>query len=674
MKHSILLLSFFVHLSLTAAVGDTTLILSHQNTNLNSPPSNDDFWVTLPNNKNWSKIIMKFTLGCGTPNCSGWDYTVTTSLGKKTGLIDSSIVSIDTLTNDTAWTYSPNQQFWQVGKLITPYGTYMANQTNGYNRQWTHPYYYDLTDYSAILKDSVNVRVHYDGWTDAFSAKIEFLLIEGLPNKTLLQTDQIYNVYASYPNSAGFESTMTPKTVFVPNNATSTKMNVIVTGHGSQGEFDPRMMQVNVNGATIYDRLLWKGDCGMVAIAPQGGTWVFNRANWCPGEKVDVFEIDLSQFVVKGQNNTIDIDMEDYTVASGQTAGYGFAAHIISFGSQPNNDVALEQIVSPNLDANYGRFNPICGQPEVIIKNEGKLQLTQCDIAYWVEGGNKCYHVWRGNLNTYETTKVKLPSFDWSGMDTSIKRFYAEVSWPNNKPDEYSTNNIGYSNFRLVPRVDSIFIINLRTNNRPEENSYLVRNENGDTIYFKKTFAASTTYNDTVVLSDGCYSFDLYDYDNQWEGGDGLSWWLNTQQGLETSGSISLKRLGGSTFKTFNPDFGSNLHYEFTVGFQQGFNTPKAICTEPIHNLGLEELKGDILISLFPNPTNENINIVSNISLSNCTIAIIDLKGQITFESIININEHTTNTLKLKNKLAKGVYILSLKHTNTSQNFKLIVN
>lgn len=674
MKHLILLLSLFINFSLFAAVGDTTVILTHQNTNLNSPPSNDDFWVSLPNNKTWSKIIMKFTLGCGTPNCSGWDYTVTTSLGKKTGLIDSSIVSIDTLTNDTAWSYSPNLKFWQVGKLITPYGTYMANQTNGFNRQWAHPYYYDLTDYSDILKDSANVRIHYDGWTDAFSAKIEFLLIEGQPNKTVLQTDQIYNVYASYPNSAGFESTMTPKTVFIPSNATSTKMNVIVTGHGSQGEFDPKMMQVNINGATIYDRLLWKGDCGMTAIAPQGGTWLYNRVNWCPGEKVDVFEIDISQFVVKGQNNTIDIDMEDYTVANGQSAGYGFAAHILSFGSQPNNDVALDQIVSPNLDANYGRFNPICGQPEVIIKNEGKLQLTQCDIAYWVEGGNKCYHVWRGYLNTYETAKVKLPSFDWSGLDTSIKRFYAEVSWPNNKPDEYTTNNLGYSNFRLVPRADSIFIINLKTNNRPEENSYLLRNENGDTIYFKKTFAASTTYNDTVILSDGCYSFDLYDYDNQLEGGDGLSWWANTQQGLETSGSISLKRLNGSTFKTFNPDFGSNIHYEFTVGFPHGFNTPKALCTAPVHNVGLEELNSNIDIKLFPNPSKHEVYVESSENIQDCIISILDLNGKVIYKNTSSISANEAKLIKTKNPLTNGIYILSIKNNNIFKQFKFLIN
>ena len=124
-----------------AANGDTTVIVAHSLTNLNSPPSNDDIWVTFPNSGvSYQKIIMKFTLGCGTPNCSGWDYTVNTSLGKKNGALDSAIVAIDTLIHDSTWSFSDHVNFIEVGRLITPYGTYMAGNSNGFNNAWTHPY------------------------------------------------------------------------------------------------------------------------------------------------------------------------------------------------------------------------------------------------------------------------------------------------------------------------------------------------------------------------------------------------------------------------------------------------------------------------------------------------------------------------------------------------------
>ena len=151
MKKGLLTIFVLLNAIAFANVGDTTVITSHINTNLNSPPSNDDLWVTFPNMKTWSKIIMKFTLGCGTPNCSGWDYTVNTSLGKKTGLLDSTIASIDTVAHDTVWNKFDQVKFYEAGRLITPYGTYMAGNSNGFNKFWTQPYYYDLTDYSGKI-------------------------------------------------------------------------------------------------------------------------------------------------------------------------------------------------------------------------------------------------------------------------------------------------------------------------------------------------------------------------------------------------------------------------------------------------------------------------------------------------------------------------------------------
>src|SRR5688572_17168073 len=113
-----LVLCFSVFTAMQAATGDTTIITAHPLSNLNSPPSNDDIWVVFPNNgPTWQRIIMKFTLGCGIPGCSGWDYTVNTSLGKKTGAMDSSIVSIDTLTFDTTWTYFEQIEYIEVGRL-----------------------------------------------------------------------------------------------------------------------------------------------------------------------------------------------------------------------------------------------------------------------------------------------------------------------------------------------------------------------------------------------------------------------------------------------------------------------------------------------------------------------------------------------------------------------------
>ena len=46
----------------------------------------------------------------------------------------------------------------------------MANGGYGYDNNWEHRYVYDVTDYQSILRDSVEIEVHYQGWSSGFSA------------------------------------------------------------------------------------------------------------------------------------------------------------------------------------------------------------------------------------------------------------------------------------------------------------------------------------------------------------------------------------------------------------------------------------------------------------------------------------------------------------------------
>jgi hypothetical protein len=661
--YALLTASLLFFANIYAATGDTTVIVAHTLSNLASPPSNDDVWVVFPNTAtSYRQIIMKFTLGCGTPQCSGWDYTVNTLLGKKSGTLDSTIVAIDTVSLDTTWAYSDHVDFMEIGRLITPYGTYMAANTNGYNNSWTHPYYYDVTDYASVLKDSVNVRVHYDGWTDAFSARIEFIFIEGTPTRQVQSVREIYNTYIGYPNSAGFESVAVPKQFYIDPGVTSAKVVLTMTGHGSQGEFDPHYFHIKVNSTEVYSHILWKDDCGMNAIAPQGGTWIFNRANWCPGEKVPVYEVDITPYITPGQIVTIDLDFDDYTLQPGEAAGYGTSAYLITYNTQKNNDVMLEEIISPNTDKPYLRYNPICTTPKVKIKNMGKLPLTYAEISYWVKTGTKWYYEWTGNLPPFESAIIDLPAFDWFGTDTVERKFYAEAKWPNNVPDEYEPNNLLESTFGMTPKMDSVFYIYFKANNHPEENWYIVKNEEGDTITFKNTFSAGMQYRDTLHLVPGSYSFDFYDYDAQWDGGDGISWWLNTQQGWETTGQLNLRKLNNTVIKNFNGDFGSNIHYEFTVGYPLGFNTPKQAPTAPQHPTGITDLSALVAdINVFPNPAGEVINVVFNFSKpANALVVITDVSGRIMeqvkyeFTQSGNLSINTTG-------FSAGLYFVTLK-------------
>lgn len=259
----------------------------------------------------------------------------------------------------------------------------------------------------------------------------------------------------------------------------------------------------------------------------------------------------------------------------------------------------------------------------------GKNPLTYAEISYGVPGGSKWYYEWTGNLPPFQTEVVTLPAFDWNGLDTNNRRFYAEVAWPNQQPDANALNNRLESSFDMTPQMEEVFVLFFRANNQPQENAYVLRNENGDTIYARSTFTAGANHLDTFYLSWGSYTLDFYDYDNQWEGGDGISWWLNTQQGWETSGQLALRRLNNQTIRTFNPDFGSRVHYEFTVGYPLGYNEPKQAPEPPVHPSSVQDLNAPVTVSVFPNPAKDWVSVqLQSPQTVKGTVAILDLQGR----------------------------------------------
>jgi hypothetical protein len=106
---------------------------------------------------------MHYTMGCATGGCSDWDYTTQIEMLFNTGQKDSTISSIDTLSTnplvvDTTYNVYQVKEPFELARVITPYGGYMKQGSNGYNNQWRHVFTFDVTDFAHILKDSVEIR------------------------------------------------------------------------------------------------------------------------------------------------------------------------------------------------------------------------------------------------------------------------------------------------------------------------------------------------------------------------------------------------------------------------------------------------------------------------------------------------------------------------------------
>ncbi|MEX2589234.1 MAG: peptide-N-glycosidase F-related protein, partial [Chitinophagales bacterium] len=409
-----------------------------------------------------------------------------------------------------------------------------------------------------------------------------FRFIEGVPAKRVRNIQKVYGG-GTYNNSAQFESDVVP-----PKNldieATFADLRMIVTGHKQDGEFTPIKYQVNANSTFLREELLWRDDCSENPLSPQGGTWIYNRANWCPGDAVEEHWFDLSDYVQNG-SLALDVDFDAYTPPNGE-ASYTISGYVFEYQKiQRLYDVVLDRIVTPSIDSelktisstnstfNFDRYAAtICKNPMVRIKNMGNKTLNYCQIEYGVIGGFSFYYEWQGSLEFGESEEVELPIMDWSGLDTNNPVFFAEVSFPNQLVDQFQHNNRKESSFEL-PQVfaDGNLTLRLRTNNQPQENSYTLIDDEGNVILDEQNFSGSSNNDKTVTLQNGCYKLEVLDTDNFFFGGsdiggDGLSYWVNTQNNLETAGFFEIRQTGGGRLLYFDPDFGHKITYEFMVG------------------------------------------------------------------------------------------------------------
>jgi len=140
------------------------------------------------------------------------------------------------------------------------------------------------------------------------------------------------------------------------------------------------MYYMKFDGTTRYSNLVWRDKCGMNANAAQPGTWLYDRANWCPGEAVHVFQNELTPYVTAGRFVVINVDMQSFTnLDLSHGAGYQIDGQLITYGA-PNFtlDAELREIVSPSNVYNVHRYNPFAIPPSSSSETTAPRHLLRC--------------------------------------------------------------------------------------------------------------------------------------------------------------------------------------------------------------------------------------------------------------------------------------------------------
>lgn len=485
---------------------------------------------------------------------------------------------------------------YELMRYITPYGNGL-NLGDGFT--WTM----DVTDYAPLLHDTVFIQA----FNPQEDLELTFDMILGTPARDVVDIQHLWLGSPRYGYEPSIdEAFLVPKSVPIKPEAKGAKLRVIQTGHGfgSEGncaEFCDKQHFVKVNGTQRFSRHVWRDNCGSNPVYPQGGTWLYNRSNWCPGAEVTPFDYELTPYITPGETAVVDVDMEAYTYPGGGSQPYyAFSGVVFTYGA-PNfaNNAVIEDIIAPTMKDIHRRQNPICGSPVIVVRNNGSKPLTSLQIEYGVRGGGKTTFMWSGNIPFLGEQQITLlPYNDWNKM-TDENLFEVWVSNPNGVDDEYAVDNYAFSHVEKTPVYYNDLEIRLRTNNSAaEQYEWTLKNNAGETIASRSNMSDNTSYVDSLQLEDGCYEFRLIN-----KLGFGLDFWaIRSQLG---SGSINFSSLGTS-IKSFNPDFGNEIYHQFRVG-----QKPTIAASADTLQFGFVQVDKEKMMTVEVSPVNEQGLVIS---------------------------------------------------------------
>jgi hypothetical protein len=540
---------------------------------------------------------------------------------------DGSIIDEVDLPATGVYLNSFKQNRHQVQNYVTPYGIGLSLGPNGF--RWE----YEVTDYALILNGLIEIAAG----NQQELIDLEFDFIEGTPPRDLLDFETIW--LGDYAHAAIADDAVLPS---VPrtlrSDASEFMLRTRTTGHWFGGvnncaEFCPKTFHIDIDGEERFSWLNWK-ECSDNPVIDQGGTWIYDRAGWCPGTFADSYDHEMTPYVSPGGTHEIDFGMQPYPNGGGE-GNYRTTLQLFQYGPKNfQNDVELMDIISPNDWEFHNLYNPICKDPVIAIRNLGAQTLTSATITYNVSGGVVETYEWTGSLDFKEAEEITLPipgqSF-WNG--NGDLKFHVTASNPNGLADENMDNSTLSAVYEMPEVYTEPFYVWFKTNNAWNENEYWIYDDQGNEIFNRDPTSANTEYRDTLDLADGCYVMYFQD-----TGQDGLSFFANN----DGNGFLRMRKVAGGIVENFNPSFGGFINYHFIVD----------------QTTGLEEVIDDRFVTVFPNPSADglfNLKVEAYVG-SELNLEVRDAQGRVVLQlSEASISDMKNIAIDLQDS-AKGIY------------------
>ena len=391
------------------------------------------------------------------------------------------------------------------------------------------------------------------------------MYIEGTPVRNIISVKSIYKQGSYKYEHLALDSVLKPQDIILNKDAYGYMLRARISGHGHNGprnccEWDSKTHTYFNNGEVLFRWNVWK-NCGSNPIYPQGGTWQFDRAGWCPGTPVDTYDFELTDKVNRGDTINLDYGIEMFQDNGEKNGNYLMSHQLFTYG-KPNfkTDACIVDIVAPTTKDEYSRLNPICANPHIIIQNTGSHPLKKLTITYGLKSGKKMKYIWHGDLKFLEKAHVILPNIDWKKLKTD-PNFVVNI-----QNDAYLHNN--YMTSRVVmPMIlpKSIYVnITAQGIGRAKDNGFTLTDSKGNILLDKQEFEDCEEYSQPIELTKGCYELRVFD---RKENGMIRQWWYRNSNpklvgdnGLIEILDENLKRL-----KVLKYDFAEDEIFRFRV-------------------------------------------------------------------------------------------------------------
>ena len=285
--------------------------------------------------------------------------------------------------------------------------------------------------------------------------------------------------------------------------------------------------------------------------------------------------------------------------------------------------------------------------PSVMIRNNGNEPLTSVTFHYKVNSGDIQNYQWTGNLGFLETATVQLPAFNFSLDNSNVLTVYTDGT--NAVGDDYTKNDTIRHNFNAAVQAGSTVTLNIKTDNYPEETTWVVKDNQGVTIASGGPYTeAGHVYTESIPLGFGiCYEFTIYD-----AGGNGVCCG-------QTSGYGYYQLKSGTTTIRTGTNFGAQESTQFY--------SPSGV--------GVAENLDPLFIAVHPNPFENQATLTFTLtSAEKVDISVINLQGK-TVKALPSVEYGSgQHTVVLDGtELPAGLYNVQLKAGERVFNQKIAV-